>query len=94
MLARLILRIMSLAEHRLCSDDNNGPTHTRTTLANPLIQWIHWNMPYHAEHHLYPSIPFHRLAQAHREIGQHFTQVAPSSLETQRRILQHMSEQT
>jgi fatty acid desaturase len=22
-------------------------------------------MPYHAEHHLYPSIPFHRLADAH-----------------------------
>ena len=24
-----------------------------------------WNMPYHAEHHLYPSIPFHRLGDAH-----------------------------
>jgi fatty acid desaturase len=24
-----------------------------------------WNMPFHAEHHLYPSIPFHRLADAH-----------------------------
>jgi fatty acid desaturase len=24
-----------------------------------------WNIPYHAEHHLYPSIPFHRLTDAH-----------------------------
>jgi fatty acid desaturase len=27
-----------------------------------------WDMPYHAEHHLFPSIPFHRLAEAHRLI--------------------------
>jgi fatty acid desaturase len=27
-----------------------------------------WNMSYHAEHHLYPSIPFHRLPDAHRAI--------------------------
>jgi fatty acid desaturase len=24
-----------------------------------------WDMPYHAEHHLFPSIPFHRLSDAH-----------------------------
>jgi fatty acid desaturase len=24
-----------------------------------------WNMPFHAEHHLYPSISFHRLPDAH-----------------------------
>jgi fatty acid desaturase len=27
-----------------------------------------WNMPYHAEHHLYPSIPFHALPRAHNYI--------------------------
>jgi fatty acid desaturase len=26
-------------------------------------------MSYHAEHHLYPSIPFHRLADAHAVIA-------------------------
>jgi fatty acid desaturase len=29
-------------------------------------------MPFHAEHHLYPSIPFHALPQAHQELKEHF----------------------
>jgi fatty acid desaturase len=24
-----------------------------------------WNMPFHAEHHLSPSLPFHALPEAH-----------------------------
>ena len=81
------LRMMLISEHTLCSDDDNGLTNTRTTRVNPLVHLVHWNMPYHAEHHLYPSIPFHRLPQAHREIGHRFAHVAPSYFDTQRRIL-------
>jgi fatty acid desaturase len=45
--------------------DRNGLTNTRTTLSNAVVRLLMWNMPYHAEHHLYPSIPCHRLADAH-----------------------------
>ena len=45
--------------------DRNGLTNTRTTLTNAAVRLLMWNMPFHAEHHLYPSIPFHRLADAH-----------------------------
>jgi fatty acid desaturase len=62
------LRLYLLAEHTLCTMDANGLTNTRTTLTNGLIRLLMWNMPYHAEHHLYPSIPFHRLPDAHRAI--------------------------
>jgi fatty acid desaturase len=34
-------------------------------LTSSAVRLLMWNMPYHAEHHLYPSIPFHRLADAH-----------------------------
>jgi fatty acid desaturase len=34
-------------------------------LTHAAVRLLMWNMPYHAEHHLYPSIPFHRLADAH-----------------------------
>src|SRR5207244_5228595 len=27
-----------------------------------------WNMPYHAEHHAYPAVPFHALPQLHARI--------------------------
>jgi fatty acid desaturase len=62
------LRAYLLAEHTGCTLDGNGLTNTRTTLTNAVIRFLTWNMPYHAEHHLYPSIPFHRLADAHRAI--------------------------
>ena len=64
------LRAYLLSEHTGCSLDRNGLTNTRTTLTNGAIRLLMWNMPYHAEHHLYPSIPFHRLADAHALIRQ------------------------
>ncbi len=90
-LAQPILRVMLLSEHTLCSGDDNGLTNTRTTRTNPLVHLVHWNMAYHAEHHLYPSIPFHRLPQANREIGNRFTHVAAGYLQTQREILRRIA---
>ena len=36
-----------------------------------------WEMPYHAEHHLFPSIPFHRLPQAHALIASRLGYLQP-----------------
>jgi fatty acid desaturase len=68
LLGQPLLRLYLLAEHTLCTLDANGLTNTRTTLTNPIVRLVMWNMSYHAEHHLYPSIPFHRLPDAHRAI--------------------------
>lgn len=70
-LAQPLLRIYLLTEHTGCSPDGNGLTNTRTTLTNGATRLLMWNMSYHAEHHLYPSIPFHRLAAAHRALRPH-----------------------
>jgi fatty acid desaturase len=59
------LRAYLLAEHTGCTEDRNGLTNTRTTLTCAPVRLLMWNMPYHAEHHLFPSIPFHRLVDAH-----------------------------
>ena len=59
------LRAYLLAEHTGCTQDRNGLTNTRTTLTIAPVRLLMWDMPYHAEHHLFPSIPFHRLADAH-----------------------------
>lgn len=64
-LGQIMLRLYLLTEHTGCSEDANGLTNTRTMLTNPVVRLLMWNMPYHAEHHLYPFIPFHRLAEAH-----------------------------
>jgi fatty acid desaturase len=65
LLCQPFLRAYVFAEHTGCTQDRNGLTNTRTTLTNAMVRLLMWNMPYHAEHHLYPSIPFHRLADAH-----------------------------
>lgn len=39
---------------------------SRTTFTTAAVRWIAWNMPYHAEHHAFPAVPFHRLPQLHR----------------------------
>ena len=70
-----ILRTIFIAEHRGCSLNDNLLTNTRTTKTWWLVRFLMWNMPFHAEHHLYPSIPFHQLPNAHKLLHQHFTHV-------------------
>lgn len=56
-----------LHEHANCAlDPDDGLSNTRTTLTHPIISFAMWNMSYHAEHHLYTTIPFHALPKAHR----------------------------
>ena len=70
-----VLRYILLAEHGGCTYDSNPLTNTRTTLTLWPLRFLMWNMPYHAEHHLYPSIPFHALPAAHTVLSSHFEQV-------------------
>jgi len=65
LLGQPLLRLYLLTEHTGCTLDANALTNTRTTLTNAALRAIMWNMSFHAEHHLYPSIPFHRLPSAH-----------------------------
>ncbi|MGI9407210.1 MAG: fatty acid desaturase, partial [Hyphomicrobiaceae bacterium] len=32
------------------------------------LKWLAWNMQYHTAHHAFPSVPFHKLKDLHREI--------------------------
>ena len=66
LLGQPFLRAYLFAEHTGCTLDRNGLTNTRTTLTSAAVRLLMWNMPFHAEHHLYPSIPFYRLPDAHR----------------------------
>jgi len=75
MVGQPILRFILLAEHTGCTLDNNLFTNTRTTLTLLPMRLLMWNMSYHAEHHLYPSIPFHALPKAHQHLYSHFTYV-------------------
>lgn len=59
------LRAYLLAEHANCPEVENMLENSRTTYTNALVRFITWNMPYHVEHHVMPSAPFHKLADLH-----------------------------
>ncbi|MEO0386622.1 MAG: fatty acid desaturase [Pseudomonadota bacterium] len=61
-----LLRLYHLAEHGLCPQVDNLFLNTRTVLTNAPMRFLTWNMPYHAEHHILPTVPFYRLAALHR----------------------------
>jgi fatty acid desaturase len=88
LLGQPVLRAILVTEHTLCSQDQNGLTNTRTTLAAWPIRVLMWNMPLHAEHHLFPSVPFHRLPALHALIGDRIAHVAPSYAATNIEIAQ------
>lgn len=87
-LAMPFMRAYLIAEHTLCSRDQNFLTNTRTTLTIVPVRLLMWNMPFHAEHHLFPSVPFHRLPALHAIIGDRFTHVAPGYVATNREVWQ------
>ena len=82
-----LLRFVLLAEHGGCPCVADGLRNTRTTFTLAPLRRLMWNMPFHAEHHLYPSLPFHALAAAHRDLRPGLTVVAPGYLAVHRGFL-------
>jgi fatty acid desaturase len=87
-----ILRFILLAEHTGCSLDANLLTNTRVTLTLWPMRFLMWNMPFHAVHHLYPSIPFHTLPKANQQLSSHFTHVDQGYIKVNRNIVAKLGE--
>ena len=71
LLGQPFLRIYLSAEHGRCPHVANMFENTRTTITNSVVRWLAWNMPYHAEHHAYPAVPFHKLPEFHEVAKRH-----------------------
>lgn len=65
LLGQPFLRFYLLAEHRGRTASPLIYENTRTMQTNLFFRRLAWNMPYHMEHHAWPSIPFHKLGDAH-----------------------------
>jgi fatty acid desaturase len=64
-LAQPALRLYLNGEHGGVARSTDTFANSRTTMTNPVVRWLAWNMPYHTEHHLYPALPFHALPRLH-----------------------------
>lgn len=75
-LGQPFLRAYLLAEHTLCPHVDDMFANTRTTFTTRAVRWLAWNMPYHAEHHAWPAVPFHQLPALHALTRRHLRQTA------------------
>ena len=71
-----VLRLYLLAEHGRCPEVEDMFLNTRTTLSTRIVHFLAWNMPYHAEYHAMPSVPFHRLPHLHSMTAAHLGQLS------------------
>jgi fatty acid desaturase len=60
-LGQPVLRLYLLAEHWGCPTVRDMWQNTRTMRTLAPVRYLAWNMPFHAEHHANPGVPFHRL---------------------------------
>lgn len=76
LLGTVSLRLFLHAEHAGCELSDNMLRNTRTTLTNPAIKLLSWNMPYHCEHHVFPAVPFHQLPALHQHLKDNLSVVS------------------
>src|SRR5262245_40694154 len=77
LVGQAFLRPYLLAEHTGCEFTRDCLENTRTTLTLPLVRLFAWNMPYHAEHHAYPAVPFHALPRLHARVRERIANLEP-----------------
>jgi fatty acid desaturase len=68
---QLFLRPYLLSEHTGCSHTADMLQNTRTTYCSAFVRYFAWNMPFHAEHHAYPAVPFHALPKLNSLLAAH-----------------------
>ncbi|MBL8710064.1 MAG: fatty acid desaturase, partial [Rhodospirillaceae bacterium] len=85
LLGQPFLRLYLLAEHWGCPlSPADAPidmlARSRTTYTSGFVRFLAWNMPYHAEHHAYPALPFHALPRANQRLAGALGTTAPGYL--------------
>ena len=63
-----VLAFYLAPEHNGLPHEGNILEKTRTMQVNNFVKILMWNMPYHAEHHAYPAVPFHALPALHEAL--------------------------
>jgi hypothetical protein len=55
-----------------------------------LVGLFAWNMPYHAEHHAYPAVPFHALPRLHHRVRSRIENLEPGSIAATAKVNRHL----
>ena len=63
----------------LAEDVLDHRLNSRTVYMNPIFRFLYWNMNYHVEHHIFPTVPYHALPKLHEAIKADCPTPYPSS---------------
>ena len=74
LIARGTHEIQNLVEHTACAPVSDVLLNSRVIRCNVFMHWIGWNMQYHCHHHLFAAVPFYRLPELDRLIGERLPQ--------------------
>ncbi len=66
-----MLHLSALPEHWGCAAGPEVRRSTRSVMSNPLVRTVLWNGNFHAEHHLYPSVPSCNLPELSHRLHPH-----------------------
>ena len=86
-LGQPMLRLYLLAEHTGCPLVPDMLANSRTVHTNAIVRFLAWNMPYHAEHHVYAAVPFHALPRAHAALAPYVRVQSPGYARVHRELV-------
>lgn len=92
LLGQPMLRFYLLAEHWGCPFVPAPMLQrSRTTYTNAFVRFLAWNMPYHAEHHANPAVPFHALKRANALLAAEIGTTSPGYIAASRWIYERLT---
>ena len=61
--------LFGLTQHTGLQEDIKDHRYsTRTVYLNPIFSFLYWQMEYHIEHHMFPTVPSYNLPKLHEMI--------------------------
>jgi len=87
LLGQPFLRLYLMGEHAGCALSNDVYENTRTTRTHVAVRLLAWQMPYHVEHHAFPSVPFHALPRVHALVRERLRACSPGYLALHRQLI-------
>lgn len=86
---KILHQVQNITEHTGLSHEPDTVHNTRTIRTWPVLRWMAWNMQYHAAHHTFPAVPFHKLPELHEELVERLGYEPPAIgyIEFQRRFI-------
>lgn len=84
----------TIAQHLgLHEDVLDHRLNSRTVYMNPVVRFLYWNMNYHVEHHMFPTVPYHALPALHEEMKADTPEPCPSLPAAMKEVLSALAQE-